>query len=112
MCNKADNSCRQEKLGCEGCYHDKLKFVDIVLELNDIIISNYKVTSINWELQLGFLKAEIHFKDIKILLELDYNSIYFMFSNKYLDYNSYIKHMIFTRIDNKIIENYKIGTKT
>lgn len=107
MCNKMNNDCREEKRGCEGCYYDKLKFDDIVGKLGDIIIPNYQVTFINWKLQLGILKAEIHFKDIKILLELDYNDIYFMFSHKYIDYISYIKHMIFTRIDNKILENYR-----
>lgn len=23
MCNKADNSCRQEKRGCQGCYYNR-----------------------------------------------------------------------------------------
>lgn len=30
MCNKADNSCRQEKLGCKGCLYENLKYNDLI----------------------------------------------------------------------------------
>lgn len=31
MCERADNSCREEKLGCEGCKFEKRKIIEIYL---------------------------------------------------------------------------------
>ena len=31
MCNKVDNSCREEKLGCEGCFYKEKGIIDKIL---------------------------------------------------------------------------------
>ena len=31
MCNKTDNSCREEKLGCKGCFYKEKGLIDIIL---------------------------------------------------------------------------------
>lgn len=35
MCEKTDNSCREEKLTCKGCKYNKRKIIEIYLTEND-----------------------------------------------------------------------------
>ena len=40
MCNKTDNSCRQEKLGCKGCFHNN---VNEYLNAKRYLLSRFNV---------------------------------------------------------------------
>lgn len=42
MCNKADNSCREEKRGCKGCF-----YCDFIYSYNELLnkLFNYKMSS-------------------------------------------------------------------
>lgn len=51
MCNKADNSCRQEKLGCKGCFYNKNDDIDdiefIKYFIGDLRILNSVIPTLN-----------------------------------------------------------------
>lgn len=118
MCNKADNSCREEKLGCKGCYYNyninckellNKYFIFYTLSPSDlrkigdlmkkIIISKYhcKIDCILFrneeivlEVSFSGLCLNISF-NIKYLLELELNKDYILNCVDYAILNYYRK---------------------
>lgn len=88
MCNKADNSCRQEKLGCKGCFYNKNDDVDdiefikhFIAELKILNSSASTLLPMNYRLEKSLLNILKENEELKFLVNC-YNNEYFIEKSK------------------------------
>ena len=70
MCNKADNSCRQEKLGCKGCYYRRLttKYRTIRQLIEKAIIDRVSAVITTDNMSLYFNELEdLHYDSLQTI---------------------------------------------
>lgn len=118
MCNKSDNSCREEKKkrGCQGCYYD------FIYSYNELLnkLYEYNISKTDKEKMLKMLLEiiqnnyyckfnEIVIRDTEFLLEIQfqYLTLNVGFKIEYLLRTEFNKNYITYNIDNEILNHYK-----
>ena len=118
MCTKADNSCREEKRGCKGCYYS-----DFIYSYAELLnkMYEYKISKTDKEKMLKILLKiiqnnyyckfnEIIIRDNEFLLEIQFSNLTINvgFNLEHLLRTEFNKNYIIYNIDNVILNYYKI----
>lgn len=74
MCNKTDNSCREEKLGCKGCFYNKNDDIDdiefikhFIAELRIINSCPYTLYPLNVKLEKSLINIIGQIEELKAI---------------------------------------------